>query len=137
MPFIDWSPDYSLGFDKFDDEHKKLVAIVNELHEALDKGVEQATLQRICDELVEYSIAHFESEEAYFDHANYPDKEAHAGSHRALEAQVREYSAQALKRPTGDVATELMGYLRKWLINHICHEDVAFGDFLHQQGVKE
>ena len=38
MALIDWSPALSINIEKFDDQHKKLVAMVNELHDAMKNG---------------------------------------------------------------------------------------------------
>ena len=67
MAFLDWSADYSVGVAIFDDEHKKLIAIINSLHEALQTGVNSETLDQISGSMVEYTLMHFRHEEMYFD----------------------------------------------------------------------
>ncbi len=38
MPLIEWSDKLSTGTRMFDEQHKKLVAMINELHNAMKYG---------------------------------------------------------------------------------------------------
>ncbi len=46
MPLIPWSDQYSLMIDSIDNQHKKLVGFINQLHEAMmeDKIIATPTL---------------------------------------------------------------------------------------------
>jgi hemerythrin len=35
MAFIDWKPEYSVGHAEIDQQHRKLVEIINSLYEAM------------------------------------------------------------------------------------------------------
>ncbi len=121
---IEWGPSYMLGVDLIDEQHKKLVALVNKLHKARKTGEDLQTLGKIFDELVQYTASHFSDEEALQARANYPDINNHKEVHKKLVAKVLEYGEQ-LK--AGKLqAADLMRFLSDWLINHIQGTDSKY-----------
>ena len=55
MPLMNWTEKLSVGVAVIDDDHKKLVAMVNELYDAMQAGRGKDTLGRILDGLVQYT----------------------------------------------------------------------------------
>jgi hemerythrin len=136
MPLIEWSDEYSVGLDMFDNEHKKLVTIINDLHDSFERGIDRSVAERALDGLVEYTILHFQHEELYFEDWNYPDKAAHRIAHQELRAQVLEYRATMLSKGGIEMALELIVFLRYWLLGHILSEDKKFCHFLRDKGLR-
>jgi len=136
MAFLDWSSDYSVGVAIFDDEHKKLIAIINSLYEAIHAGIDDDALSRITDAMVEYTIMHFRHEEMYFDDWAYPDAAAHIQAHGALRQQVMDFRGQVGGTDRHKLAEEMLTFLRQWLIQHIQVDDRAYGEFLFDKGVR-
>jgi hemerythrin len=135
MSFMEWSDRYSVGVAIFDDEHKKLVAIINELYEAVTVAVDKLALQRISDKLVDYTLMHFKHEEMYFDDWAYPGAAAHIASHTKLRQQVFEYRAQILEIDSKELALDMLDFPRDWLNHHIMVEDRKYGLFLSGKGM--
>lgn len=136
MPLIEWSDQYSVGLDIFDNEHKKLVAIINDLHDSFERGVDRSVAERALDSLVEYTMLHFQHEEMYFDDWAYPDEAAHRIAHQELRAQVLEYRAALTAKGGIEMALELIVFLRFWLLGHIMADDKKFCQFLHDKGLR-
>ncbi len=136
MSFMEWSDRYSVGVAIFDDEHKKLIAIINELYDAVTAGVDKLALQRISDKLVEYTLMHFKHEEMYFDDWAYPGSAAHIISHTKLRQQVFEYRKRILEVDSNELALDMLDFLRDWLSQHIMVEDRKYGRFLHGKGMR-
>jgi hemerythrin len=136
MSFLEWDKSYSVGVAIFDDEHKKLIAIINQLHDAVVDGVDRLALQRISDNLVEYVLMHFRHEEMYFADWAYPAASDHIASHTKLRQQVFEYRKQIMEKDSAILAQELSHFLRDWLIQHIMVEDRKYGDFLARKGLR-
>lgn len=136
MAFMEWSERFSVGVAIFDDEHKKLIAIINNLHEAITKGIAMDDLQRISDQLVEYTLMHCRHEEMYFDDWAYPDAVAHTAAHGKLREQVFNYRRQILEKNSMELALEMMDFLRQWLSDHILVEDRKYGEFLYHKGLR-
>ena len=135
MAFIDWSQQYSVGVRQFDDQHKKLIALVNELHEAMKSGKGKEVLAHVLGELVSYTRTHFKAEEQLMQIHAYPD----AAAHRQLHEELTE-KAVALKRDleagNSMLTLPVMDFLKTWLQNHIMGTDKKYTAFFNGKGVQ-
>ena len=136
MGFMEWTKSYSVGVGIFDDEHKKLIALINRLHDAIEAGVGKGDLQDITDGLVEYTLMHFRHEEMYFDDWAYPAADEHCAMHAALRRQVFDYRRRIQQQDAAALAGELAAFLRDWLAQHILVEDHKYGEFLFDKGLR-
>lgn len=134
--FVEWTDALSVGIQEIDEQHKVLIGLINRLFEetVINKS-NPHVIQDVIHDLVEYTIVHFAVEESLFRIFGYPDIDAHMKLHQALKQQVLDIQDKVRK---GDVMvnTELLMFLKKWLENHIMHEDKRYAPFLINQGVK-
>ncbi|MCC6132451.1 MAG: hemerythrin, partial [Acidobacteria bacterium] len=56
MSLITWSDELSVGVSAFDNQHKRLVALINELHDAMSAGKGSKVLGKILSELADYTV---------------------------------------------------------------------------------
>ena len=61
--FITWTPYFSVGDESLDADHKTIVGLINRLHAALAGKRTAADLRQIADELIRYTVTHFQHEE--------------------------------------------------------------------------
>ncbi len=134
MAFINWTDSLSVGVKLFDNDHKKLVALANSLHDSITVGSQQSVLVPILNEMVNYTVFHFGHEEGMMLQYAYPDYEKHKKEHDALVAQVQDYYDQVMEGKTL-ISLSLIGFLKDWLINHIMKSDKAYKAFFDQKGV--
>jgi hemerythrin len=130
-----WSEEFSVGIAVFDDEHKKLIDLINRLYASATGGGGKLELQRISDELVDYTLNHFRHEEAYFDEWCFPGAQEHIARHQQLQHQVFEYRKQIQGAQGPELALEMLRFLCDWLERHIMIDDRKFGHFLLQKGI--
>lgn len=128
MTFMTWSEDLSVN-DEIDAQHKRLFDIVNELHASVTAGAERSALTRVFNELIDYTIEHFQTEERSFAALAYPDALTHKKEHDDLTAQVVKLQNQFVE---GDlvISFELLDFLHDWLMNHTSDSDIKFKRFL-------
>lgn len=134
--FVEWSDALSVGIQEIDDQHKTLINLINRLFD--ETIINQAPIkvtEQILNELVEYTVIHFAVEESLFRIFEYPEIEAHTNRHLDLKTQVLELQ-QKVKLGQSMVNSDLLMFLKKWLTNHILHEDKLYAPFLIKQGVK-
>jgi hemerythrin-like metal-binding domain len=136
MAFLEWSDEFSIGVEIFDNEHKALMAILNELHLAVSNRRERAELERICFKLMEHAVQHFRHEELYFQDWAYPEREAHSAAHKHLRRQIFSMQDKLLTDPSGDGGEAMSSFLRQWLTQHILSDDRQYGAFLRQKGLR-
>src|ERR1019366_2927059 len=58
-----WQKNYSLGISLIDEQHQKLVLLLNKLAASLATQANTAELKNIFNELALYAIYHFQTEE--------------------------------------------------------------------------
>jgi len=120
---IEWRPAMSVGHLVIDDDHKKLLSLINTF-EASTSGEQ---IEAVLRELMDYTQMHFTREEALQRASRYPFHEAHHKAHQKL---IHDVSQLCRKwEQVGDDAPEMVreiaAFFRKWLIEHILKEDMA------------
>ena len=136
MSFIEWTDELSVGVAVFDDEHKKLIDMINDLYDSIAAGASEAAVRRVIDSLVEYTFIHFGHEEMYFDEAAYPHAAEHAAVHADMKRQVFEYRERLDRDDSTDLAVEMLKFLRDWLAQHLMVEDKKYGAHLNAKGIR-
>ncbi|MBL6958263.1 MAG: hemerythrin family protein [Rhodospirillales bacterium] len=129
MAFIEWAPALSVGFDEIDEDHKKLVGIVNKLSDAVTEGQGTSVSGNIIEELLSYTSWHFRHEERLMQSHGDPSFFDHKQEHMDL----LEKAADIKKRfDEGDqsVPEEMLPFLKDWLTHHILETDMKTGHFL-------
>lgn len=126
MAFLQWDDKLDVGVDKMNDQHKRLIDIMNKLHEDNSNGAAKATLLKDATELATLAIKHFREEEQYMESIGYEGLDSHKRIHAALEKTLGEHMA-AIQRPTGAFSDEFFYFLRSWLRAHIAGIDVKYG----------
>jgi hemerythrin len=129
MSFVEWKPELSVGVLRFDDEHRHLISLLNQLRTALAKGREKLVLGAILKELVWYTRIHFRAEEQHMKDYGYPDLATHTAEHERFTTQVAQYAEQ-FHGGQVEFASEVVGALEYWLLRHIQQSDGAYGKYL-------
>ena len=129
MAKIQWSDTYSVGVPILDEDHKKLIDIINRAVEAYERGTAAGG---IIGELEDYARYHFSREEELLRSVDYPELNDHVLEHgQFIEwlGAVRE-SARMAPDTNFYVAQTAGDYLKKWLITHILATDMKYKDVL-------
>ena len=134
MAFMEWSDTLSVNIKEIDEQHKKLLAMINELHEAMKTGRGKEVTEKTLGGLIAYVGTHFATEEALMEKHNYPGFLAHKGEHAKLTAQAKDIHQQ-FQQGKAVVNVELMNFLKSWLQNHILGTDKKYVPFLNSKGV--
>jgi hemerythrin len=134
MALITWNDSFSVKVKQFDDQHKKLIVMVNELHDSMKVGKSKEILGNILKDLIQYTEKHFSSEEHLMKLHNYPGYETHKKEHNALVMQVSDLNKK-YQEGTTLISQNIMQFLKEWLQKHIQGEDKNYGPFLNSKGI--
>ena len=63
MAILEWEKRFELGVKPFDEHHKHLVGLLNEIYDNLDDRAAHAALGAVIVKLIEYATYHFSAEE--------------------------------------------------------------------------
>ena len=134
MPLMTWTDKLGVGVKVLDDDHKRLIDLLNQLDDGMKKGKGKETLGKVLDGLVSYTKFHFAREEEFFAKTGYPAA-THKKEHDDLVKQVLDLQA---RYKSGELALSLatVDFLKNWLINHIQGTDQKYGPHLNAKGIR-
>jgi len=135
MPIMSWIDTYSTGIAEIDQQHKKLIELINSLHDAMAKGQGKTVLGKILGELINYCANHFATEEKLFDKHGYPDAAEHKEKHKLMTSKVLALQMQ-YEQGKASMTIEVMDFLQQWLDKHILGTDHKYVPFLKSKGVQ-
>jgi hemerythrin-like metal-binding protein len=129
-----WADYFETGLTEIDDQHRRLVKLVNSLTSrvASGQGLDEAELQRVLTGLGEYAAYHFACEERLMDESGVDPRHAepHRQAHFNFVGQVVQMHAAA----AGDiqaVVPVLLRFVTSWLAFHILDADRALARQIH------
>ncbi len=123
MSHLHWEPSLDTDIDSIDTQHRRIVAYINQLHDAI-LNEERAAVGQILDQLIDYTITHFTFEERLMEKAGYSHLAAHKTVHNSFKSGVASYKRRFDNGE--DIAKQLRSGLCVWLIDHIKREDGAY-----------
>ena len=133
--YLDWKDEYRVGIDSIDQQHRKLVNLINQLQTAVDYSTGEEFEREALDELVDYTKTHFSYEEGLMEQHDYPEFEPHRAQHQKMIKQVEDVLAE-YEQDNETAMSNALDFLKDWLINHINGTDKEYSSYLIDKGVK-
>ncbi len=121
-----WDEGMSVGIESLDNDHKKIIAIIDEISRATDNGSTEEILDNIFNELELYVASHFAREEAIMDEMGYEQSAPHKKLHQQFSDKIPELKALLFRSESRDVIERINQFLHNWIIHHILVEDMAY-----------
>ncbi len=120
-----WDDNFNTGIEVIDTQHRQLVLILNRLAANIAYESSKDNLDTIFDELIDYTLYHFETEEAiwhkYF--SDNPLEVEHQTVHQEFVDTVLRFKAEQYTHSFNELAEEILGFLARWLASHILESD--------------
>lgn len=133
MAFLQWSPAFSVGVERFDEQHRTLIGLINDLHSAMMAGRGKEALGAVLGALTTYTRTHFADEERMMLERGYPALSLHRQEHGKLMKQVEALQAR-VAAGNAQLTLEVLAFLKDWLVTHIQGHDRAYGELLGERG---
>lgn len=127
-----WADTYRVGIEEIDSQHLELVRLLNELHHAIVEHQPWSSASKTLKHLAHYAETHFAAEERLMQASDYPDLDIHHRLHETLLRQVNSLQ-EKLELGVLPVNFELLGFLKRWLFEHINGDDKEFARFYLRQ----
>ncbi len=133
MATIEWKPAYSVGVEQLDEQHQKLLQLINNLsHENPEADAKQCFV--VLNELVQYVQLHFNTEENLMREHGYADLKAHQQEHEIFTEKLFDLNRK-MTSSDGNIFSELTHYLKDWYIAHVLGTDQGYKDFFKEKSV--
>ena len=120
-----WNANFETGIAEVDTQHRRLVSLLNALVSHLTVQADAPTLNAIFDELSDYALSHFSSEERIWQEAFGDDEWAlqHHQAHVGFIDEVLRLRAEESVKPLEEVIEDIVSFLTHWLALHIIESD--------------
>jgi len=133
MAKIKWLHSFEIGIGFIDEDHKKLVAAIGAIKDALDKAEMTAVLD-LFEAFIAQAVAHFESEEAFLKEIDFPRLESHAAAHKELIRRSRNTLTDLRADPDAAAAARALEEMVYFLLEDIIKADAAFKSYAQESG---
>lgn len=131
---IIWNESFSVGVKKIDEEHKTLLDLLNRLNTKTDLMSNSERTDDALNEMTQYAINHFKTEEDIFRAYNYEEFDIHRNEHLRFFKKISKYSDR-LNSGEQDLLPELIDELANWIISHILNSDMRCKAFFKKNGI--
>jgi diguanylate cyclase (GGDEF)-like protein/hemerythrin-like metal-binding protein len=119
-----WNANFDTGIAIIDEQHKKLIDLLNKLAVSLVHG-DDIEYKQIFGDLASYASYHFETEEtiweAFFNNDSWLQE--HRESHNSFMPQVLEIQKNQADMPVKKGLRNVLNFLIRWLTYHIIESD--------------
>jgi hemerythrin len=119
-----WNEKFGVGIPEIDQQHQKLVELINRVIDGYHQGLPHKKLSALIDDAVSHGIYHFSFEERLQEHAGYPFIKAHQKSHVQFAKRISEF--QTRFKNGEDIIPYIDGLLVEWLTDHFVHDDADY-----------
>jgi len=119
---------YSVDNDIIDGQHKKLFAIVNGLSKAISEGEGLNVIEKVLEEMSEYALLHFTTEEELLFNSDYEELSKHKALHDQFKKEIMHVTRNVILNKSMEQVIEVHKFLYSWLGEHILEEDAKYCD---------
>jgi hemerythrin-like metal-binding protein len=135
MSYINWNDSLSVCIESIDEQHKKLINLINEFYENIKNNSTNDVLSLLIKGMREYTVFHFKNEENLFMLHHYPNYLQHKTEHEDFINKVKDFEDR-FNNGKLIVSFEITNFLKSWLKQHIQGTDKQYTEFLIKKGVK-
>jgi len=128
---IEWSDELTVGVEEMDSQHRKLIDMINTVHDLLNEGKRDEAREFFVREITRYLEEHLKAEEEFMKRINYPDFERHKLAHDNFRKVISECIP---KIEEGDIKEfrSSVALCWSWLYSHILKFDKRYGEFYNK-----
>ena len=133
-----WKEQYRLGVEEVDKQHQELFERLSTFIQIVRDDMEWEQkipqIEKTLKFMQDYVVEHFESEEKYQQHINFPGYEKHHLIHEQFKANIKKF-ANLFKNEgyEEESVLEFSGKLMTWLIKHVTGDDQEISGFVNSQ----
>ena len=129
--FVEWEDKFSVSIPLVDSQHKRLIEMTNQLHEACgyDTDFAMDQFKKTAHDTVVYVKYHFSTEEQIMEKTEYPGYAEHKKFHAEFVMEVIKYVA-SFEEGKKFVPNQFVRFLKDWVLSHIAIVDSKMGHYI-------
>jgi hemerythrin len=121
-----WSDIYTTGVASIDEQHQKLFEICGRIYDLLrqkDSYDKYDYILNLIDELKDYTVFHFNSEEEYMQQIGYKKFFTHKIEHQDFIEKVNNVDLTKIDEDQTEYIMGILEFVVKWIDEHILEKD--------------
>ncbi|WFA08604.1 bacteriohemerythrin [Tissierella sp. Yu-01] len=126
---IKWEDKYLLGIDIIDEQHKELFRIAGEAFDLLKNEFyldKYDHVVKIIEELKDYAVYHFKTEEEYMFKNNYKKYFSHKIIHDEFLEEVKKINLDDMDENQDEYLLSIINFVVDWIVEHILGTDKLY-----------
>ena len=117
MKLLNWKPEYSVGIESVDFEHREMIALINRIYAEMQGHNDVASIEEFLGDVHAAIAAHFALEERAMRQHDYAEYTEHKADHEELLDQIRDLMDGVQRDPSRGIP-KLQKDLADWFAAH-------------------
>ncbi len=126
---IVWRDEFLLGIEEIDKQHKQLFRIAGDIHTLLKNQLitdKYDQILKLLEELKDYTIFHFASEEEYMRSIGYRKYFSHKVEHDDFIEKINNVDLDKIDTDHEQYLLEILDFVVNWISEHILETDRGY-----------
>jgi hemerythrin len=121
-----------------DEEHRRILAIINQMIEHPEALEGSESVSDILVQLTKYASEHFDHEERMLEEHGFPDLAAQRKEHHDFRRKIASYCLNVMNERDrqGNAPEDLLRFLKRWWNDHILSSDMKYRPYFEQRGIR-
>ena len=132
MAIIEWNNTFATNIKEIDEQHKILFDNLNKLNESIESDNSVEASAAVLNELYEYTIYHFNTEEEMLIYKKYPKLTEHKKQHEDFTYRILQFKSEFRRENIID-AKDFLEFLSTWLKNHTTTLDIEYAEYINKK----
>jgi len=132
---LKWDESWTTNVQQFDEDHKHLIVLYNDLFTACFAGQGPVVLVELIEKLIAYAQDHFGREDELLERYDFPGAQEHFQEHEKLLQHLYEIRDDLNGDVTHSISNETLDFLTYWIVTHTKEQDCQYGAFLNECGI--
>ncbi|QAA33909.1 bacteriohemerythrin [Clostridium manihotivorum] len=123
---ITWKDEYTVGVKLIDDQHRKLLEIADDVYQLTKNNFitdKYDKIVQVIEELKDYTVFHFKSEEEYMLSIGYKKFLSHKVEHDDFVNKINSLDLKQIDESQQQYLLEILEFIVKWIDEHIMQKD--------------
>jgi len=121
-----WTEAFRIGIEPLDKDHQTLVSLLNRVSQT---SIDTGDITLVLEELTDYTLYHFEREEAVMEACGYSAIGEHRELHEDLEKRLGTIVDEWRRSPDPKQLSRIRKFMRGWMFDHISNVDAGIARF--------
>ena len=126
---LKWKNEFETGITHLDEQHKHLFEIGNKAYSMIDDKMDKFDeIAALIEELKNYTVYHFTTEEEYMKSVGHRKFLSHKVEHDDFINKVKAIDLEKMDENQEGALRELIGFVFDWITEHILGRDMEYAE---------